>query len=204
VRLARGDSPAVLIIDGRSGSGKSTLATRLAAASGAQIVRLDDLYPGWDGLLAGSERVTDALVSGRYRAWDWGLEIEGETCDLDLARPVIVEGCGSLTARNCAAAHEYADRLRRGASGETSEPGHRASIVREVWTLWLECPGSVRRSRALSRETDGGGEAFAPHWEAWARQEDQHVRTNHPVALAREIRHEVDPATPDLPGPHPG
>ena len=39
---------AILLIDGRSGSGKSELATAIAAATGSQVVRLDDLYPGWD------------------------------------------------------------------------------------------------------------------------------------------------------------
>src|SRR5690606_29833513 len=53
-----GQTRAVVLIDGRSGSGKTTLATALAARlPGTQLVRLDDFYPGWDGLEAGSAHV---------------------------------------------------------------------------------------------------------------------------------------------------
>ena len=45
---------AVILIDGPSGAGKSTLADRLIAAwptdAAPQLVRLDDVYPGWGGL----------------------------------------------------------------------------------------------------------------------------------------------------------
>ena len=44
----------IVLIDGRAGSGKSLFATRLAEnyfaenRQAARIVRLDDLYPGWE------------------------------------------------------------------------------------------------------------------------------------------------------------
>ena len=50
----------VVLIDGRAGSGKSLFASKLAEnyfaenRQAARIVRLDDLYPGWEGLVAGS------------------------------------------------------------------------------------------------------------------------------------------------------
>ncbi|MEO8095730.1 MAG: hypothetical protein ABI632_12485, partial [Pseudolysinimonas sp.] len=47
--IASGPRPVVLI-DGRSGAGKTTLARELAPLVGAQLVSLDDVYPGWDGL----------------------------------------------------------------------------------------------------------------------------------------------------------
>ena len=49
----------VVLVDGRSGAGKSTLAARLVAAwpGPVTLVSLDDLFPGWDGLAAGSDAV---------------------------------------------------------------------------------------------------------------------------------------------------
>lgn len=66
-----GDYDAVLI-DGRSGSGKTTLTERLVARQrldgvGVQVMHVEDLYPGWDGLAAGSESVATALDTGGYR-----------------------------------------------------------------------------------------------------------------------------------------
>ncbi len=42
--------PRITLVDGRSGSGKTTFATELAEREGAQLLSLDDVYPGWDGL----------------------------------------------------------------------------------------------------------------------------------------------------------
>jgi nicotinamide riboside kinase len=53
----------VIAIDGRAGSGKSTLATALAEALDCPVVRLEQVYPGWDGLAAGVESlVADVLA----------------------------------------------------------------------------------------------------------------------------------------------
>ena len=55
---------AVLLIDGRSGSGKTELARAVVAGvPEAQLVRLDDLYPGWGGLEEGS-RVWISITNG--------------------------------------------------------------------------------------------------------------------------------------------
>ena len=63
-----------ILIDGRSGSGKTELARSIAAHwPEAQLVRLDDLYPGWDGLDAGSAAVPGILTDFRWRAWDLSL-----------------------------------------------------------------------------------------------------------------------------------
>jgi len=49
----------VVLIDGPAGAGKSTLADGLArnwpGAIPPTLVRMDDIYPGWEGLAAGSE-----------------------------------------------------------------------------------------------------------------------------------------------------
>ncbi len=87
-----------ILIDGRSGSGKTELARAIAADwPEAQLVRMDDLYPGWDGLAAGSGLVPSVLTTGRYRVWDWSAGRYGEERVLDLGRPIIVEGVGALS-----------------------------------------------------------------------------------------------------------
>lgn len=160
---------AVLLIDGRSGSGKTYLARQLAE-SGAQLLHLDLLYPGWGGLAQGSLSVADALDAGRYHRYDWAAAaFEEAWTELDPARPLIVEGCGALTDTNLAAAKRWAQR---------------ASVVeRSVHTLWLECDDTLRRSRALARD----GDIFAPHWDEWAEQERDHFAAHQPWNIADQV-----------------
>jgi cytidylate kinase len=147
----------VVIIDGRSGSGKTELANRLAPALGAQLVRLDDLYPGWDGLAEASESVVrDILGAHRWQRWDWERDAPAEWHDLDPAAPLVVEGSGSLTAAS-----------RRGAS----------------YAIWVELDEPTRKSRALARD----GSAYESHWERWAAQERGHFSRNRPDHLADRI-----------------
>lgn len=56
-------STRILAIDGRSGAGKSTLARTLAVAVGAQLVHVEDLYPGWDGLRTGAMTLANAVLA---------------------------------------------------------------------------------------------------------------------------------------------
>jgi hypothetical protein len=160
---ARGVRPVVLV-DGRSGTGKTTLADALAPALAAQTVHLDDLYPGWDGLRAGSDAVVrDVLAApdattGRpgWRRWDWGTGLQTEWRHVDPASPLLVEGCGSLS---------------------------RASARLATYRLWLELDDDVRRIRALDRD----GEVFAREWDRWSAQEDAFIAAEDPVALADEV-----------------
>lgn len=134
--------PAVTI-DGYSGSGKSTLAAALASLlPGWQVLHLDDWYPGWDGLAAGSDiarRLAADLRGGRassYEAWDWEAGETGATIRVPLA-PTIIEGCGAIEAE--------------------------ADLA-----IWIADPGEdERRSRALARD----GQTYAPHWRRWAEQD---------------------------------
>jgi uridine kinase len=119
-----GDPPIVLI-DGRSGSGKTELATVLAGPLAAQLLRLDDVYPGWDGLEAASEQVANILETGRWRRWDWSSSRLAEWNTLDLGRPLIVEGSGALT---------------------------RASRERATYGIWVELDAPTRKARALTRD----------------------------------------------------
>ena len=133
----------VVTIDGYSGSGKSTLAAALARLlPGWQVLHLDDWYPGWDGLAAGTDiarRIATDLRGGRassYEAWDWEAGETGATIRVPLA-PTIIEGCGAIEAE--------------------------ADLA-----IWIADPGEdERRSRALARD----GQTYAPHWRRWADQD---------------------------------
>ena len=158
--------PAVMLLDGRSGSGKTVLAEALSASLQGAILHLDDLYPGWNGLEAGSRAVAEALQAGTFRRFDWGTMRPAERVSLDRRRPLIVEGCGAVTARNLLAAGEWAAGAR-------------------VHSIWLECPAPMRRARALTRD----GDMFRPHWDAWAAQEEAYLAAERPLALAGEVIH---------------
>jgi uridine kinase len=150
-----------ILIDGRSGSGKSDLARAMTAGwPEAQLVRLDDIYPGWDGLEAGSAHVGQYVLSSRprWQRWDWVTGRPEEWHELDADRPIIVEGCGALSRANRALAD---------------------------WGIWVELDDATRKQRALDRD----GEAYAPHWERWAAQELSFIERENPRALADEILH---------------
>lgn len=168
--------PGALLIDGRSGAGKTRLARELAARYGgtaesgpvAQMLRVEDLYPGWDGLAAGAESVAGVLDAGEYRRYDWHAGAFLETVRLDPARPLVVEGCGALSSDSLAAARRWSKRLHG-----------------SPWSIWLECPEPVRKARALARD----GEIFRPHWDRWAAQEEARIAEASPRSLAHEIVH---------------
>ncbi|MET0303641.1 MAG: AAA family ATPase [Microbacteriaceae bacterium] len=147
----------VILVDGGSGSGKTTLATRWAAELGAQLISLDDVYPGWDGLDAASALVAEALLEpavGRWRSWDWEAGTPGSDWHrVETDRPLIVEGCGALS---------------------------RAARARADLAVWLELDADVRRRRALDRD----GETFAPYWRMWAEQEARFFERERPDRLA--------------------
>jgi dephospho-CoA kinase len=116
----------VLLIDGRSGSGKTELAAAIVATWDlAQVVHMDDLYPGWDGLERGSALVPEALRRGHFEPWDWHAGRRSGHRVLDLSRPVVVEGVGALSA----ASRELAD-----------------------FAIWVETDDATRRARALARD----------------------------------------------------
>ncbi len=162
--------PRVVLIDGRSGSGKTSLAARIAERLGtpanpAQVLHLDSLYPGWDGLSAGARSVSAVLQDGSYRRYDWGRgEFEDSRILLDQGRPLVIEGCGALTTENLRAARAW--------SGNTGS----------VRSIWIECPEELRKRRALGRD----GATFAPHWDRWASQEDLHFAEHEPWRIADE------------------
>ena len=157
IALARASAPRpVVLVDGRSGSGKSTIARELAEGLGAQLVRMDDLYPGWDGLERGSRDVHDRVLAAsgpRWQRWDWTASRPAEWHELDVSRPLVIEGCGALSRANRALAS---------------------------FGIWVELDDATRKIRALARD----GDEYAPHWDRWAVQEDAFIAREHPRDLA--------------------
>jgi hypothetical protein len=154
----------VVLIDGRSGAGKSSLARRLVTRwpqrGRVQLVALDSMYPGWDGLAQGVEDARATIlyphargVVGVWQRWDWDAETHAEAHAVDPSLPLIVEGSGLLTPA-------------------TAPLGD----VR----VWLEAPTASRRRRGLDRD----GETYAPHWDRWAAQEDVHLHRDEPAKHA--------------------
>lgn len=172
----------VLVLDGRSGSGKTSLAHDIAARHSAQVLSLDDLYPGWFGLAAGSAAVPEVLTNGGYHAYDWAAGDYAETwIALDPGAKLIIEGCGSLTRETLAAASLWAGLISgRDGRGDRDRGGELAT----VHSVWLELDVQERRRRALARD----GDVFAPHWHEWAAQEDAHYGRHQPWKFADEVR----------------
>lgn len=155
-----GDRAPVVLIDGPSGAGKSSLADDLLrdwpAEGTPRLVRMDDLYPGWDGLDAGSSALGRDLLeplrrtgSGRWRRWDWALDRPAEWVEVGGREPLIVEGCGTLARRNVAVAD---------------------------LALWLDADDTLRKRRALDRD----GETFAQNWDRWQAEFEAYLARERP------------------------
>jgi hypothetical protein len=118
----------VVLIDGRSGAGKTELGRALAPRMGAVLVSLDDLYPGWDGLAAGAHAVSTTVLRRRdpgWTRWDWAQSRPAEWHPLDRGTPLVVEGCGAITA---------------------------ASRRRAELAVWMDADAALRRARAMARD----------------------------------------------------
>ncbi|MGI9824898.1 ATP-binding protein [Agromyces sp. Marseille-Q5079] len=157
----RADGARSLLIDGRSGSGKSTIATALAALwPEAVVIRLDSIYPGWGGLAWASEHLRASVLEPRAL----GLAASWREWDWSSGS---VGGWHPVDA----------DRplIIEGVGSLTIANRALADAA-----LWVEHDTAERKARALARD----GETYAPHWDAWAAQEDVFIAQNTPEALA--------------------
>ena len=163
----------VILIDGRAGSGKSTLASQLrdavfqAGEPAPTLIQMDDLYPGWEGLRAGSHylnlNILDKLSKGKpasWQLWDWEIGQRGRASEpgngwreYSGGNILIIEGCGSLS---------------------------RHSRELAQLAIWVEADRDVRRARWLERD----GEKFKDYFDIWAAQEDEFYQTEKSKELA--------------------
>jgi uridine kinase len=137
-------------VDGPSGSGKTTLAGRLGAALGAPVLHLDDVYPGWDGLADAvpllHAGVIAPLCAGRDAAYRrWDWDRDAPAEVVRVGRPPVLVVEGVSSGARVIAEHA-------------------------VLLVWVEAPRDVRFRRGIARD----GEAYRPHWERWAAQEEVH------------------------------
>ncbi len=122
---------AIIIIDGPSGAGKSELATRMvsrwitARNDVPTLVRMDDIYRGWDGLTSASLHIVDRVLEPRHTSgiaqwqrFDWVLGRPAEWNRVDPDAPLIVEGSAALASM----------------------------------TVWIDETAPLRKSRALRRD----------------------------------------------------
>lgn len=148
--------PLIIGIDGRSGSGKTVLskvlAENLSADYEVTVLRLEDLYRGWQGLQTGmdifSRDVLPKLAAGEtatYPTWDWHADDQadggpGPEVTTDPTEVIICEGVGVGARAN----RELLDVL-----------------------IWLRVPDQVRQARAMARD----GDTYRGRWDSWAAQE---------------------------------
>ena len=158
--IDKGQPTPILLVDGRSGSGKTTFAKALQnrlfqlGETAPRIVHMDSLYDGWNGLDAGSDYllrfVLGAITAGKTASWqeyDWAAgERAGAWREFEGGTPLIVEGCGSLSAASAELAHIK---------------------------IWLEVDASLRKQRWDAREPEEHAEYWAI-WAA--QEEDFYAR----------------------------
>jgi hypothetical protein len=132
-------STRVVCVDGPAGSGKTTLGTAVAEATGAQLVRMDDLMDGWRGLDGTGGQLESALrplAAGRpgsYRHFNWSLDRFDRVVPVPVAPWLVVEGVGA------------------------GNP-----VVADLVTVlvWVEVGDELRFARGMERD----GEEAADHW----------------------------------------
>lgn len=159
--LRQRHSSPIVLIDGRAGSGKSSLAKLLEDQSfrefeqAPHVIHMDDLYPGWDGLRAGSLYLLGSILRpfksngfAEWQIWDWDMGHRGANDPGNGWRSfpgdnlLIIEGCGSVSRESA----ELADLC-----------------------IWVDADVEARRLRFVER--DGG--RFLGYWSSWSAQEDE-------------------------------
>lgn len=143
-----------VLIDGRSGSGKTELARRLTALLHDAQLVRLDDIYRGWGGLDAASAVVPRILD-EHRWRRW---------DWVLQEPVewhSLDPARTIIVEGCGALS-------------------RASAPLAQLRIWVELDAATRKQRALARD----GEAYAPHWEEWARQEDAFIAREHPEALA--------------------
>ncbi|WP_051701553.1 hypothetical protein [Mycetocola saprophilus] len=161
--LLAGRKNPIVLIDGPSGAGKSTFADELITHWPVEgtptLIRMDWMYPGWDGLEPAAEALArDLLVPlrrgepGFWHGYDWERGVVTAATRVEPGRPLVIEGCGTL-----------------GPAGNLADLG-----------IWIDAEDTFRKARALARD----GEGYVPHWDAWQADFEDYVARWDPRARA--------------------
>jgi len=139
----------LICVDGPAGAGKTSLAEVIARRASAPVVHMDDLYPGWDGL---------PEVAGQLES---------------LLRPLAEGRAGSYRRYDWHLGH-FAETVQVPPARllVLEGVGSGSRVVADLVTVlvWVDAPYALRLRRGIERD----GDAFAPHWAAWARAEVEH------------------------------
>jgi uridine kinase len=137
----------LLCVDGPAGSGKTTLAAAVEArVPGTRVVHMDDLFEGWGGLSGVDVQLGGLLTPlGRRRA---GRYRRYDWLAGAFGETVVVDPVDLLVLEGVGSgAHRFAGLC--------------------TVLAWVEAPYDERLRRGIERD----GDAFAPHWEQWGRDE---------------------------------
>lgn len=162
---ARIGTTVFVAIDGPGASGKSTLACRIAAAFGAEIIRLDDFSAS--AAFSWMERLrTEVLapieagaISLTYQPESWWGHTPAPVVDQPVTPIMIVEGVGSL------------------------HPDLRA---RWAVRLFVDTPASVCLERGIARDVSTGQPKMEIErlWRHWQAEEQAYLSAHDPAAAA--------------------
>jgi cytidylate kinase len=139
----------VVAVDGPSGSGKSVLGAAIGQALACPVLHMDDVYPGWDGLAEAVPLVTNQVLEplsrgepSAYRRWDW---------------------LRNRWSRRIVRVPPTPELVLEGVGSSVVPAGDYATVC-----VWVDAERGVRFARGIDRD----GEAYRPHWERWAGQEE--------------------------------
>jgi hypothetical protein len=133
------------------------------AAGAVRVVRLDDAYPGWDGLLGVLPWIRRWLLAplasgwpAGYHRYDWQRGTFAEWHPVEPGGVLVLEGVGA----GCLAFSPYLSLL-----------------------VWVQATDHLRRERAIARD----GEQFARQWHRWAGHEQAYLAHDHPRSRAHVV-----------------
>ena len=144
----------LVCVDGPAGAGKTTLAEAIAEGfdklnqGSVRLLHMDDLYPGWSGLPRVDEHLEgllSPLAEGRAGSYRRYDWLAGEFTETVTVEPVPL-------------------LVLEGVGSGASRFAPLQTVL-----VWVEAPYDVRLRRGIQRD----GDAFAPFWEQWARDEGE-------------------------------
>ncbi len=172
--LPKKHSMLIVGIDGPGGAGKSSFTCALAKRfSRCTVVQMDDFFlPSWERVQGDPRKkpigadfdwrrvfaqVLEPLLSereGNYQRYDWGSDTLAEWHTVPTGGIILVEGCYAMR-NELASAYDF--------------------------TIWLECPQTIRVARGIARS----GESIRAIWENdWMIAEDLYREVQRPYASA--------------------